>query len=262
MGKRTHYEPGIFCWTDLATTDAAGAKDFYAGLFGWEAEDAPVGDSATYTMLNLDGDYIGGLYEMPVDQREQGVPPYWLSHVSVESADDTVARARDLGGEVLASPFDVFDSGRMAIIQDPVGAVFSAWQPREHIGAGRVNDVGCLGWNELNTSRPEAASEFYSGLFGWEMEPMEEEGSLAYVLIKNNGWTNGGVMPMSQRHGDAPSHWLPYFNVPSCDGAVTRIRELGGAVLVEPFEPGAGRISVVGDPQEAAFAVFEGETDD
>lgn len=261
MGKRERYEPGIFCWVDLTTTDAAGAKAFYGGLFGWETEDTPIGESATYTMLRLDGDDIGGLYEMPVDQREQGVPPSWLSHVSVESADAVAEKARELGGEVLAEPFDVFDSGRMAIIKDSVGAAFSAWQPREHIGAGRVNDAGCLGWNELNTRDPEKASGFYAGLFGWEMDPMQDDGKLAYVLIKNSGWMNGGIMPMSEP-GDAPPHWLPYFIVQSCDRAANTIRELGGAVLVEPFEPGAGRISIASDPQGGMFAIFEGETDE
>ena len=56
MGKREHYEPGTFCWVDLATTDPAGAKTFYRELFGWEAEDMPAGEAGTYTMLRLDGE--------------------------------------------------------------------------------------------------------------------------------------------------------------------------------------------------------------
>lgn len=262
MGKRTGYEPGTFCWVDLATTDTEGAKAFYGELFGWEAEDMPVDEETTYAVMRLGGDDICGLYELPADQREQGIPPYWHTLVSVESADAAAERARDLEGKILAEPFDVLDAGRMSVIQDPLGAVFSVWQPRAHIGATRVNDVGCMGWNELNTRRPERASEFYSALFGWEMEPMEENGKLSYVLIKNKDWMNGNVMPTTEQHGDAPPFWLPYFTVQSCDEIADRIREMGGAVLVEPFEPGAGRISVVSDSQGAVFAIFEGETDD
>ncbi len=262
MGKRTGYEPGAFCWVDLATTDPEGAKAFYGELFGWQAEDMPVDEEMTYAVQRLGGDDICGLYELPADQREQGVPPYWHTLVNVESADAAAERSRDAGGEILAEPFDVLDAGRMAVVQDPAGAVFSVWQARAHIGATRVNDVGCMGWNELNTSEPEKASEFYSALFGWEMEPMEEDGKLSYVLIKNNGWMNGGVMPVTEQHGDAPPFWLPYFTVASCDESANRIKDLGGAILVEPFEPGAGRISVANDPQGAAFAIFEGETDD
>jgi predicted enzyme related to lactoylglutathione lyase len=69
-------------------------------------------------------------------------------------------------------------------------------------------------------------------------------------------------MPMTDQHGDAPPHWLPYFIVPSCDDAAARVQELGGGVMAGPLDLGAGRIAVVGDPQGAAFALFEGETDD
>ncbi len=262
MGKRQRYEPGTFCWIDLATTDPAGAKAFYGELFGWEAEDMPAGEAGTYTMLRLDGDDIGGLYEMDAGQREQGVPPYWFSYVSVEDADATASRARELGGTVYGEAFDVLDSGRMAVIQDPTGAVLGAWQPRSHIGAGRVNDPGCFTWNELQTRDPRTAADFYAGLFGWETEPVEQNGDLVYVTIENAGAKNGGIMPMTEQHGDAPPFWLTYFTVPSCDDTVGKVRGLGGEVLAGPLDLGAGRIAVVSDPQGAAFALFEGETDD
>ena len=219
MGKRERYEPGTFCWVDLATTDPAGAKTFYGELFGWKAEDMPADGAGTYTMLRLDSDEVCGLYELGAEWREQCVSPYWFSYVSVEDADATVARARDLGGAVYEEAFDVMDAGRVAVIGDPTGAALAAWQPRQHIGASRVNDPGCLGWNELQSREPEAAASFYSALFGWETETIEENGKPVYVTIKNGGRSNGGIMPMTDQHGDAPPHWLPYFIVPSCDDA-------------------------------------------
>ncbi len=262
MGKRERYKPGTFCWVDLATTDPAGAKAFYGELFGWEVEDMPAGEGATYTMARLDGDYVCGLYEMDAARRERGVAPHWFSYVSVESADAAVSRARELGGTVYGEAFDVLDSGRMAVIGDPTGATLGVWQPLGHIGAGRVNDPGCFSWNELQSREPEAAAAFYAELFGWETEPQKDEGKLAYVLIRNAGRTNGGILPIAERHGDAPSFWLTYFTVPSADDATEKVRELGGEVLAGPLDLGAGRIAVVSDPQGAAFAVFEGETDD
>lgn len=255
MGQRERYEPGTFCWVDLATPDSEDAKDFYGALFGWEAEDMPAGGGATYTMARLDGDYVCGLYEM--DAR-----PHWFSYVSVESADAAVSRARELGGTVHGEAFDVLDSGRMAVIEDPTGATLGVWQPLGHIGAGRVNDPGCFTWNELQSREPERAAAFYAALFGWEMEPQKEEGKLAYVLTRNAGRTNGGILPLAERHGDAPPFWLTYFTVPACDAAAGKVRELGGEVHAGPLDLGAGRIAVVSDPQGAAFALFEGETDD
>ena len=115
---------------------------------------------------------------------------------------------------------------------------------------------------DLATTDPAGAKAFYSGFFDWEMEPIEEGGKLAYVVIKNAGSSNGGIMPMTEQHGDAPPHWLAYFTVPSCEEAGARVRELGGGVLAGPLDLPAGRISVVHDPQGAMFALFEGETDD
>jgi predicted enzyme related to lactoylglutathione lyase len=262
MGQREHYEPGTFCWVDLATTDPAGAKAFYTELFGWEAEDVPAGEKGTYSLLRLDGDEVCGLYKMDAGRREEGVPPHWLSHVSVEDADAVVSRVRELGGTVDGEVFDVGEYGRFAVVRDPSGAMLVAWQTGANGGARRVNDPGCMTWNELNTSEPERMAAFYAELFGWEMEAQREDGRLVYVLIKNAGNSNGGIMPMTEHHGDAPSFWLTYFTVPSSDAAVAKTRELGGDFMAGPMDLGAGRIAVLTDPQGAAFAVFEGETDD
>ena len=69
-------------------------------------------------------------------------------------------------------------------------------------------------------------------------------------------------MPTTEQNGDAPPHWLRYFTVPSRDGAVARVLEPGGEALAGPFDIGVGRIAVAQDLQGAAFALFEGETDD
>lgn len=262
MGKRTSYKPGTFCWVDLATTDADSAMNFYGELFGWQAEDITGAEGGAYTMLHLDGDEVCALYEMEAARREQGVPPHWSSYVSVEDAEETASRARELGGTVVGEPREVLDMGRMAVVADPVGATFAMWEPESWIGASRVNDPGCLTWNDLQTRDANVSVGFYSDLFGWETLPMEEDGELAYVVLQNAGFSNGGIMPVDERHGDTPPYWLVYFTIPSCDDTVARTRELGGEVLAEPMEIGAGRISVLKDPQGAVFAIFEGGVDD
>ncbi len=258
MGKRDRYEPGTFCWVDLATTDPEGAKAFYNELFGWEAEDMPAGEDATYTMMNLDGDYVAGLYEMDDERKSQGVPPYWLSYISVEDAEVAAAKAKELGGKVIEEAFDVVDSGRMSVISDPEGTVVPLWQPKGHIGAGRVNDPGCPSLNQLNTTDPERAAEFYEGLFGWEISQVVEDPP--YWGINNKGSLNGGMMVP---RNDTPPSWLVYFTTDDFDGAVEKIGDLGGTILVPQTDvPPEGRIAVFTDPQGAAFALFEGRTDE
>src|SRR3954452_22960245 len=144
MGERTSYAPGTFSWVDLSTTDVEGAKTFYAGLFGWEPQDMPAGEDATYTMFARDGRHVAGMWALDDEQREQGVPPFWLSYVTVEDVDATAARAAELGGRVLAGPFEVLDAGRMAVLQDVQGGVLAVWRARRHVGAGVVNVHGAL----------------------------------------------------------------------------------------------------------------------
>ena len=100
MGKLEHYEPGTFCWADLATTDPVSAKTFYRELFGWEAEEMPAGEAGTYTMLSLEGDEVCGFYEMEAEEREGSISPRWFSYVSVEDTDATASRAHELGDTV------------------------------------------------------------------------------------------------------------------------------------------------------------------
>ncbi|HEU5040241.1 MAG TPA: VOC family protein, partial [Gemmatimonadales bacterium] len=145
------YAPGRFCWVDLGTSDTAAAKGFYTGLFGWTVEDRPMGNGAFYTMLFSGGRSVAALYQQDPQQQAMGIPPNWLSYICVESADRSAELAGKLGGTVLMDAFDVLDVGRMAMIQDPTGAVVALWEPRTHQGAEMVEEPNTLAWNELET---------------------------------------------------------------------------------------------------------------
>jgi uncharacterized protein len=253
MGERESYAPGTFCWADLGTTDADAATAFYTTVFGWEAVDAEVGDAGTYTTFKLDGRDVAAMYEMDEDQRES-LTPHWASYVSVEDVDALAPRVRELGGEVLAEPFDVMQAGRTAALRDPTGAILHLWQPREQLGAGRVNDPGFMVWNELASPDPARARDFFGELLGWTVDP-EESG---YGVIRREGAINGGMRPTQDGE---PTHWLVYFTVESLDDAVAAIRGAGGSVIAGPMSTGVGRVAAVSDPQGAAFALFEGDVD-
>jgi uncharacterized protein len=258
MAERTRYEPGAFCWVGLATSDPDSAKAFYAGLFGWHAEDLEAGAAGRYTMLRHGGSEVAILYMQQPEARAAGAPPHWTSYISVEDADATAARAAELGGAaVFREPFDVLDAGRVAAIRDPTGAIVSLWQPRSRIGAMLVNDVGALCWNELATTDVERAKAFFHDLLGWEYESAEG----GYVSIRNSGTLNGGMREQSERERGIPPGWLPYFTVENTDDAAYRAKRLGGRRLAPATEVRAGRLAVVADPQGAALAVFEGKTD-
>src|SRR5678816_3366036 len=151
MQETPEYKPGTFCWVELATSDGEAAKSFYTQLFGWTFEDHPMGPDMVYTMLRRDGKDVGALYKLMSDQVAQGVPPNWLSYVSVASADESTAKAKAAGATILKEPFDVMTVGRMSVIQDSTGAVFALWQAGDHSGAAIYNVPGSFCWNELMT---------------------------------------------------------------------------------------------------------------
>jgi uncharacterized protein len=257
MGERTEYTPGTFSWADLSTSDPEAAKAFYGGLFGWAADDMPAGEGVVYSMMSLDGKYVAGLGPQPDGQREAGVPPLWNSYVTVESADASAALAADLGGTVHAGPFDVVDAGRMAVITDPQGAFFMIWEKRARIGADLVNAPGALCWNELATTDPAAAGEFYAALLGWQVTPMEDM-PMTYFVIMNGEQSNGGITELSP---GPPPHWLVYFATEDIDAGLAKVGELGGTKLSGPHDIGIAKFAVVTDPQGAVFALYAGRLD-
>ncbi len=255
MTEMTAYTPGTFCWVDLGTNDAEAAKKFYAELFGWTAIDMPAGPDMIYTMCQIEGKYVAALYQQ--GPQEQGVPPHWNSYVSVASADETAAKVKSAGGTVMGEPFDVLDSGRMAMIQDPEGVFVGAWQPRNHIGARLVNQPGTLSWNELATRDAQKAAEFYTKVFGWEAQT-QDYGGTPYTLIMNSDRQNGGIMQMTEAWGDMPPHWMVYFAVADCEASAEKAKSLGGKIAVPPTDAGeVGRFAVLQDPQGAVFSIIK-----
>ena len=257
MAHFEKHEPGAFCWFELATTDQNAAKKFYTSLFGWSVNDSPIGPDDFYSMFKLDGRDAGAAYTMRKEQRAQGVPPHWMLYISVPNADQAVTKAAHLGATVLAPAFDVMDIGRMAVIQDPTGAIFSLWEPKKHhgVGIGGVDNAVC--WADLSTSDPERAGKFYSGLFGWELtkDPKDPSG---YLHIKNGEHFIGGVPPAAHRDKHIPPHWLLYFQVADAKAATDKATKLGGKVLMPLMTmEKVGTWSIIADPQGAVFALFK-----
>jgi uncharacterized protein len=258
MPNIDHHPPGTFSWIELATTDPTAAKSFYSSLFGWEIFDVPMGPDQVYTLFQIGGRDAAAGYQLNAEQKTQGVPPNWTIYVAVTSADETAGHVAGLGGTVLAPPFDVADHGRMAVIQDPTGATFSIWQPKQHTGI-QVNGVdGTLCWADINSPNREKAIAFYSSLFGWQFEAGKDKDPNGYLHIKNGEEFIGGATPPQSLPPGAPAHWLAYFLTSNCDASTEKAKSLGASVWVPPTDiEGAGRFSVLSDPQGAAFALFQ-----
>jgi predicted enzyme related to lactoylglutathione lyase len=256
MTEMKVYKPGTFCWTDLSTTDPEAAKKFYQNLFGWHTVDTPAGPDMVYTMAELEGKPVAALFQQGAEEQSQGIPPHWVSYVSVANAAETATKAQSLRGTVLVGPFDVMDAGKMAVIQDPTGAVLSAWEPRAHSGAGLVNQHGTLIWNELATRDADTAAQFYMKLFDWDSQTQDMPTG-PYTSFLNGDRMAAGMLKMTEEWGDMPPHWMVYFGADDCDAVAAKAKELGGEVLVPPRDiPSVGRFAVLQDPQGAAFSII------
>jgi predicted enzyme related to lactoylglutathione lyase len=259
MAERTNYAHGVFSWADLSTTDQDAAKRFYGALFGWVADDQPMGEGMSYSLMKLGGKDVAAISPQPEQQRDAGVPPTWNSYITVDSADDALTRAKELGATVHADAFDVMDVGRMGVVQDPQGAYFLVWEPKNHIGAALINVPGAFTWNELASPDLDASRAFYGDLFGWTTDAMEG-GPFPYLVIKTpDGRSNGGIRPQIPPE---PPYWLVYFGVEDAEAGVAKVEELGGSKLAGPMSIGPGQIAIVQDPQGAVFAFYAGEYDD
>jgi uncharacterized protein len=251
------HAPGSFCWLELATSDQNAAKTFYTTLFGWKVTEFPMGPGEIYTIFRLEDRDAAAAYTMRKEQRDMGVPPNWMVYIQVESADASAARAAELGGKVLAPPFDVMDVGRMAVIQDPTGAVFATWQPKANAGTGIAGVPGTMCWADLSTPDVAAAKAFYEGLFGWKIAAGEHDTS-GYLHIQNGEAMIGGIPPAQHRNPKAPPHWLVYFQVADVDATAAKAKELGAKIWLQPTSmENVGRMAVMADPQGAALAIFK-----
>ncbi len=258
MPDRDSHPAGAFSYAELATSDLDAAQAFYSSLFGWTFDLSPLPMGGEYAMAKLRGRTAAAAFLPPDDQG----PPHWNAYVTVASADETAERAAALGATVVAPPFDVMQSGRMTVVEDPSGAFVNFWEAHADIGAQVVNEHGALTWNELATRDAGAAEPFYRDLLGWEFTPIEQA-PFPMWTITLGGRGNGHMRVMGpETPGDVPPHWLTYFAVDDVGAAVSAAEAGGGRVVAPPMTVPAGSFAVLADPQAAVFGIFAGQYDD
>ncbi len=270
---RDGYVPGVPCWVDTSQPEPEAAVAFYGGLFEWDFEDVMLpGSAGAYFIARLRGADVAAVGSQPESGPTMAV---WNTYVWVESADDAASRVEDAGGRLVIAPFDVVDACRVAVFADPEGAAFRVWQAKEHKGAQIVNEPGSLNFNGLNTRDAEAAKSFYGSMFGWETLRLEG-GAMAWTLpgygdfvqqsdpelrerMAEAGVPEGfedviaTLNPIADDQPDVLAHWSVTFAVDDADATAERAAELGGEVVVPPFDAPFVRMTVITDPQGATF---------
>ncbi len=177
---------------------------------------------------------------------------------------------------MVAAPFDIGPAGRMAVFADPEGAHFRVWQPGATAGAQLVNAPGSWNWSDLETRDIEAAKAFYGAVFGWEFSEVDlGQGPNAMIRVPGYGDHLESLTPgtleshksMGAPEGfsdavgwmqpparaDGAARWAVTFSVADVDATAARASELGGTVLVAPFDVPYVRMAVLRDPAGETF---------
>jgi predicted enzyme related to lactoylglutathione lyase len=251
--KKSAHEAGRFVWHDLMTTDVEKSKAFYTALFGWQLDEMNMGPFTLY-LIRVGDRRVGSL--MP----EKNIPvSHWVPYISVADTDEACERVEELGGKVCIGAGDVPKLGRFAVVSDPQGAMFSPLHRPDDAAPvaplGEPPAAGDFCWDELLTSDPDGAAEFYNGLVGWTHEAMPMPG-MTYHIMRRDGKDVAGAMqlPPDAAH---PPLWLPYVAVGDVDASAATARDLGARVHMEPTDiPQVGRFAVIGDPTGATIALF------
>ncbi len=238
VGERDRHEHGTFSWTDLSTPDADGSRDFYGPLLGWDFVDAPIPEEAgggVYRMARIDGRAAAAMYE--TTERH----PAWASYVTVDDADATAARAKELGANLMGEPFDVMTTGADGARPGPdrrgVRALAAA---RQHRGGGREPPRRAL-LQPAQHERPGRRAELLRGSVRLAVRAPRPAIRRTGASIAASAY-NGGHLPLPPS-APMPSHWLVYFGIDDLDSASGQIASGGGTVMIEPREVPAGASS-------------------
>ena len=241
-------------WIDLASSDPAASRDFYANLFGWQIEVNPDPLYGGYAMAKVGGKDVAGIGPKMMAE----APTAWSVYIGTGDAAALAAKVQAAGGNVIAPPMQVGDQGTMAVLQDPTGAFFGAWQPDAMAGFA-TDAAGSFGWAERNSRGFDKAASFYAEVFGWctKASPMGE-GQPPYTEFLLGGTSIAGGMEMNpMMPAEVPSYWMPYFEVADVDGAFKKALAGGAKEMLAAVDFPGGRFAIVQDPQGAVFGLLK-----
>jgi len=238
-------------WVDLASSDPAASRAFYARLFGWTIEVNPDPQYGGYALARIDGRDVAGIGPAMAP----GAPTAWSLYVGTADAEALAGKVGAAGGTVVMPTFDVGDQGRMAVFQDPGGAFISAWQPMAMSGFG-TEAPNTFRWAELNARGIDRAIPFYAAVFGWGTLTRDMQEGPPYTMFRLGGEDVAGGMEMSPTvPAEVPGYWMVYFGVDDVDASFRTVIEAGGREMVAPTDFPGGRFAIVSDPQGAAFGL-------
>ena len=249
---------GRIVWHDLLTNTPAKSRKFYGELFGWEFEkpgiDIGFGDESSYMLIRHNGNLVGGMVDANALDRDVNISQ-WVTMMSVDDIDAAVARVVADGGEVLTPPTEFASRGMLAVVADPSRALFAMIQTRDGDPAERQSEYNDWLWNELWTDDVDRATSFYQQVAGFQTEdhPIDNTDN-KYRVLKADGKPRVGVLA-NPFEGEHPV-WVNYIRVEDPSAVTSRVKELGGRIIIEAqSRPIGGEVAFIAGPSGAGVAL-------
>jgi uncharacterized protein len=244
------YPGGTPSWVELSSPDLDASAGFYGELFGWTTEETgTVEETGGYRFFLSNGKKVAGVSPL----MQEGQPVVWATYFATDDVDALAERVTEFGGESFFEPMDVMDAGRMGFFAHPAAGAFGGWQAGTHKGAELVNEPVSLTWNTLITPDTAAATDFLRVVFGLRTDTQRIGGNEYLILMLGEDGVAGLMGPPPGMPEGVPAFWGVSFAVEDADATADRAAELGGKVVVPPFDAPWVRMTVLADPAGATF---------
>lgn len=245
---------GKFVWFDLFTHDLQSTSQFYESLFGWSFKETSSKGKTVKTILRDGVPIANAVYIKQEDPKVNG--SRWLSYISVEDVDRAAKLSVKNKGSVYLQPRDLKNRGRIAVVNDPQGAIFGLLTATGGDPLDSDFLVNQFLGSELWTTNPDDALKFYNILVGYEQKLIDIKADLKYRRLVVNDRFCAGLMKLPW--DDVKPAWIPYISVENTLETVEKAKKLGGKIIVEKDSAvQEGSIAIIADPSGAVFAIIQ-----
>ena len=233
---------GSFVWCDLSAYRPEATQGFYAQVFGWSFMEQH-GYALGYSGIVA----AAGIYQMPSEFMDMGLPSFWMSYIAVDDVARTVENARANGGIIELEADD------HALIRDPLGAGFTVHSGREKGFSPPRNAHGLRTGHGYFCSDLLAVEPFYASLFGWRFNASAD----GYTeILASDGTRLATALELPDAQRGKEQYWAVRFGVADL-GMATEQAGRAGATEILDVELPEGPAAMIRDPDGAAFFITE-----
>ena len=247
IGEST-YTPGRVVWHDLASPDPETSSAFYESVFGWTT--VPYGDGNKKVWVFKQGDKPVAL--MAYYKTENGSGE-WIGAISVPSVSEATAKAKTQGAKIVKKAMEVDNRGTISFLQDPQGASISLIKLNNGDPEPGLAEMNTFLGQELWTNDVSQSTNFYKEVVGYSTEEIDNQ-KVPYTIFKMGDMNCAGMLQSPAP--DVRSHWVPYIRVANLDETISKAKNAGAKVLIEPSpDIRNGSVALLMDPTGAPLAV-------